>query len=281
MGALETMASASEVPPDLPAWLYGGVAPHAGWTYSGAIAASLWRALATRPHPETVVLIGSHAPPRPPGRLATSTGYETPLGVLPSDLDLAREIAGLAGPYLAEGEDGRWLDNSVEMHLPMMRHFLPRARVVVLQIPADEAAAPFGQSLGAALAGRRAVVVASSDLTHYGPSYDWSPAGSGEQAERWARENDTALIDLTLALRPEGIVAEALTHRNACGPGGVAAAVAATRAMGATESCLLQYGTSLDVASYHSFVGYAAIVFGGEAPEQELRSATGTESEAL
>jgi AmmeMemoRadiSam system protein B len=110
-----------------------------------------------------------------------------------------------------------------------------------------------------------AVVVGTTDLTHYGRTYyGFAPVGTGEPALEWARANDERVINLILDMRAEEIVAETDAHRNACGGGAIAGTVAAARALGAEKGHLLEYTTS-----YHAiprgpatdFVGYAAIVF--------------------
>ena len=107
-------------------------------------------------------------------------------------------------------------------------------------------------------------LLGSTDLTHYGPSYDFAPEGSGEAAVRWVREvNDRRFIDAVVALDGEEAVRLALRERSACSAGAAAAAIAFARAGGATAARLLHYRTSLDVMPAASFVGYAAILLGG------------------
>jgi hypothetical protein len=105
--------------------------------------------------------------------------------------------------------------------------------------------------------------IGSTDLTHYGPNYGFSPKGQGEAAERWVRdENDKPLIDQLLALDAATAVEHARANRSACCVGAAAAATAASKALGATRGELLSYATSNDVRpGGSSFVGYAGIVF--------------------
>ena len=88
--------------------------------------------------------------------------------------------------------------------------------------------------------GLNARYIASTDLTHYGENYQFSPAGSGVSAMQWAKENDQSLIDLMLGFQVDQIVPEAQKKQSACGPGAVAALLAACRENGAQTCCLLE-----------------------------------------
>ena len=114
--------------------------------------------------------------------------------------------------------------------------------------------------------GRRVVVIASSDLTHYGHRYGFAPAGTGPEALEYGRRNDQLLIDEALAMNPSGVLREASEHYNACGSGALAAAISCSTARGADAATLLHYTTSHDsgpeqVRDPSMFVGYASMVF--------------------
>ena len=109
-----------------------------------------------------------------------------------------------------------------------------------------------------------AVVIGSTDLTHYGDNYGFTPAGYGAAAQNWMKKNDEHIVGLALTMRPDKILTEAALSHNACGPGAMAATVAAAKAMGAIEGTLLEYTTSYDVypdGEFEMAVGYAGIVF--------------------
>jgi len=110
--------------------------------------------------------------------------------------------------------------------------------------------------------GYRLSVIGSTDLTHYGPNYGFSPKGQGSEAEKWVREkNDRAVIDKMTALDGEGVINEALSSRNACCGGAAAAAIEAAKCLGAVKAQKIAYTTSLEKGGGSSFVGYAGIVF--------------------
>jgi AmmeMemoRadiSam system protein B len=108
-------------------------------------------------------------------------------------------------------------------------------------------------------------VIGSTDLTHYGPAFSFTPQGTGAQGMTWAKEvNDRRMIQRMLALDAASILPEAASHQNACGAGAVAATLAAARCLGADRAALLEHTTSREVtgdASAQDAVGYAGIVF--------------------
>ena len=117
--------------------------------------------------------------------------------------------------------------------------------------------------------GHRAVFLASSDLTHYGPAYRFTPAGVGINGLRWAKENDRRLLERIEAFDVEGIVPEVRSRLNACGGGAIAAMLAACREFGATRATVLRhansYETLADVTPHQTpdnAVGYAGVVVG-------------------
>jgi len=245
------------------------LAPHAGWSYSGRLAARAAASLATR-KPDTLVIIGGHLPPGEAGLAAGETGYESPLGPLDADLEL------LGALETSLGRRGGWklgrdseVDNTVEVLLPIAAFLFPGAKLLWLRAPNDESSIDMGEALFAASTslGRRLACLGSSDLTHYGPNYGFSPKGRGREAEAWVREiNDRRFIEALLALDARRALALAQSERSACSSGAAASALAFALSSGASRATLLDYCTSLDTRQDESFVGYAAIAFHKEEP---------------
>ena len=239
----------------------GGIVPHAGWDFSGEIAARVFASL--RAQPGTVAIVGGHLPPGAGVLAAFEEAYETPLGELEADLELLRFLRErLSGRFPLE-EDRRQ-DNTVEVNLPMVRHFFPGARALWLRAEPGPAAVALGEALAAAAreGGRRLRVVGSTDLTHYGPAYGFTPQGGGAAALDWVREvNDRRVIEPLLALRLDEALERARREGSACSIGGAVAAAAFARAEGAVTGALLRYRTSHELHPSPSFVGYAGIVY--------------------
>jgi hypothetical protein len=241
-----------------------GIVPHAGWAYSGPAAARVWKALASRePRPELVLLFATHMGPATPAHVSRAEFFETPLGPIRAARDLASRLAAelSLGRDPADGSDA---DNTVEVQLPLLKRLLPEVELAVVGPPASAEAIDIGKAAArlATETGRSLAVVGSTDLTHYGPNYGFSPKGHGEPAVRWVKEqNDKDLVDRLLALDPEGVLEKGSRDQSACCPGAAAAAVAAARALGAAKATLLDYYTSFDVRPDRSFVGYAGVVY--------------------
>ena len=253
--------------------LLGGVVPHAGWMFSGAVAGTVLGALANQGRCSTYVLFGAaHRSLASPNALFATGVWRTPLGDLSVDGDLAHELMN-ACPDIVPDEEAHRLEHSLEVQLPFIQHAAPQARFVPIMVLPTSQAADLGRQIGVAVAASRQDVafVGSSDLTHYGPRYGFQPAGAGEKGLEWSRNvNDRRMIDCLVGMRAEDIVGEAAANHNACGAGALAATVAACRACGAQRGILLDYRTSADVessnglfgrATSEDMVGYAGVVF--------------------
>jgi AmmeMemoRadiSam system protein B len=255
----------------LPDTICGGIAPHAGWMYSGRVCATVFAAVAAKVQPATFVLFG--APHRRVGRhaaLFAEGAWETPLGLVPIDARLAERVLGGTSlieddPYPHEAE------HSIEVQVPFIQYLFPRAKILPILVEPSGRAAEVGQAVARTVqtGGANVVYIGSTDLTHYGPSYGYLPEGAGPQGLAWAKDvNDRRIIELMQQLRAEDVVREAAEHHNACGAGAIAATLAACRAAGARKGVLLSHVSSHEIArslrhdAGQDAVGYAGMVFG-------------------
>ena len=247
-----------------------GLVPHAGWVYSGQVAAAVFKTLARRPPPQAVVLFGSvHQLRGQEAAVFVSGRFETPLGPLPIDERLADRMLGHTN-LLTSDSYAHESEHSIEVQLPFIKHLFPDTSIVPIMVPPTDKAHEVGEAVGRTLEAYKydAFIVGTTDLTHYGPGYGFTPQGVGEQAIAWAKtENDTRFLDLVCAMKGEEVVADAREHRSACGSGAVAATISAAAALGASKGHLLQHTTSAEVmrrqsgARANDAVGYAAVVF--------------------
>lgn len=274
--AAADLIAAAPLRPDLPPVLYGGLVPHAGWSYSGRLAAMTFRALCAAGEVGTFVLFGAdHLGGVQFGEVFDAGVWQTPLGDLAVDEELASTIVA-AGSCLRANPSAhdyrpavRRAEHSIEVQLPILQTAAPEARIVPIAVPPTPLAGDIGRAVGGVLADApgRTVVVGSTDLTHHGGHFG-SPQGRGAAGERWTRQNDRRMLDLIEAMADERIVDEAAAHMNACGAGAVAATVAACKYLGATRGLCLEYTNSYEVIhakdpDYHddTTVGYASVVF--------------------
>ncbi len=228
------------------------VVPHAGYVYSGPVAAHAYAALAADGVPEVAVIVGpNHYGYGPDVAISTADGWQTPLGTLPIARDVAQALAA-ALPWPTQGETAHTREHSLEVQLPFLQGLYGDAVAIVPIALADQTLAvaeTLGRALATVLAGRNAVIIASTDLTHYEP-------------HAVAVAQDRSALDAMRELAAERLLAMAFRRASICGPGAVAATLIACRALGAEQAVVLKYATSGDVAGdYRQVVGYAALAF--------------------
>ena len=254
-------------PPEEPARAVAGIVPHAGWVFSGAVAAKVFKCISVKTNPDTFILLGAVHTWSPRGNSIYSRGaWTTPLGDVKIDEEVAAAlIQALAGDVI-EDPEAHAGEHSLEVQVPFIKFLCPEAKIVPIAIPPDEDAHITGRRLGEAASGmgKKIVVVGTTDLTHYGDPYGFTPFGYGSEAKKRMEESDARIIELALRMRAADIRKEAQKSHNACGSGALAATVAAAKAMGAAKGHLLEYTTSHDVMAEGEFdmaVGYAGILF--------------------
>ena len=214
--------------------------------------------------PDVIAVFGMHLSARHPNFIMTQGAWDTPFGPIEIASDVASRLAqGFS--FQVETARASVPDNTIELQLPFIKYFFPKARLV----PIGASPAPRTLAIGEALVdvaahlGYPLAVIGSTDLTHYGPNYGFSPMGAGERAVAWVKtENDASVIQRMLALDPQGVLDEAQSHQNACCSGAAATAITAARRLGASTARVVAYSTSHDISPASSFVGYAGIVFG-------------------
>lgn len=231
------------------------IAPHAGWSYSGELAWLSWQSLIDA---ETVVIIGGHRPAGSPFVIAGEYAYESPFGPVKADIQLASWLA-----TRLDTVDERWMDNTVEVHIPMHAARFPESKALWMRAPNSMAAMELGNALAEyhGSTGRRIAVMASTDLCHYGPNYEWSPAEGGEAGRDWAKKADKRIVDAFLKMDMSQALSLANTERSACSVGAVIAAMAWARSLGVREGKLLGLSSSYEKMESDSFVGYCSIAY--------------------
>ena len=151
------------------------------------------------------------------------------------------------------------------MQVPFIKALQPEAKIVPIAVPPSGHPVQLGDLLARIAREKPFVVVASTDLTHYGEErFAFAPRGKGPAAHEWMKANDQRLIGLAESLLAEEILPEVVAHHNACGPGALAAATSFARARGAERGVLIEHTTSQDVQPEDPFtfgVGYAGMIF--------------------
>jgi len=243
--------------------LFGGIVPHAGWHFSGSIAGNVIHAVSKGDATDTVVLYGMHLHAGSPAYLMAEGAWETPFGPLEIDTEMAQELAGRF-EFQLETPKRFTQDNTIELQLPFVKYFFKDAKILPIGAPPADKSLNIAQAVAeiAADKGRRLKVIGSTDLTHYGFNYGFTPKGTGADALNWVKyENDRRFIDALMAMDPPKVIAEGVENHNACCAGAAASAVETARKLGARKAESVAYATSYDKHPGDSFVGYVGIVF--------------------
>jgi MEMO1 family protein len=254
-------------PPAEPAQIVAGVVPHAGWVFSGPTAAKVFQSIKAKMSPTTFLIFGAvHVWGVDQAALFAEGVWQTPCGAMPIDTELAEAILRVTEGDVIANAEAHTREHSIEVQIPFIQYLFPDARIVPIMIAPDTQATQIGQKIGAFLAqqSKPVIVIGSTDLTHYGPSFGFTPYGVGVEALAPMKANDERLIHLITELNAEKIIPETAQHHNACGAGAIAATIAAAQALGAQRGYLLEHTTSQDVMPERratDFVGYAGIVF--------------------
>jgi AmmeMemoRadiSam system protein B len=231
----------------------GFVVPHAGYIYSGAVAAAGYRELAAHGRPEWAIILGAnHTGLGAPISIAREGIWRTPLG----DAPIATEVADqLVAEGLTVADEAFLREHSIEVQLPFLQ-FLFGAEIpfipICVMFPALSDLTTLGEAIAQVVRGKAGVVIASSDFTHYEP-------------DETARSIDHRAIEKILALDVQGFHQSLIEERlSICGGGAIVALMACARRLGWDETKLLSYATSGDLTGErHSVVGYAAISLTG------------------
>ena len=223
------------------------VVPHAGYIYSGAIAAHSYRRIAADRPPESVLILGVDHYGLSAGAALSERSWLTPLGPTPVDLEL---VSALRHDPIDVNEEAHRREHSIEVQLPFLEYVLPHPRFVPLEVGfgpyefLEEVAGVVRQ----ALRGRDVLLIASTDFSHYVP-----PA----TADRL----DHMAIEQILARSPRGLY-DTVT-RNDISMCGIAPTTVLLAALSGQDvhPRLLRWGHSGEVEKMREVVGYAAIVF--------------------
>ena len=249
--------------PGSPKGSLAGIVPHAGWVFSGRTAGFTFAALADA-SPDLVFVFGGHMHPGQRCVCMPTGAFGTPAGDVPVHEAIASDLVSHFGCQ-EETPDRFQPDNTIELQMPFIREVWPQAKVVAVQVPPDETAEAVGRWAAEKSKEQSAVAIGSTDLTHYGSNYVFSPRGSGDEALRWSKEeNDRPFIDLLLKLDVKGAIDHAIANHSACCAGAAAAAATFAKQQGASAGRLIEHTTSHEVeprGTPSMWVGYASIVY--------------------
>ncbi|TRO50880.1 AmmeMemoRadiSam system protein B [Candidatus Bathyarchaeota archaeon] len=270
---------AGQIPPINPKRvnrLVAGVAPHAGYIYSGPIASHLYKATAEEGFPATFIIIGTkHRPLRFPGAALMSEGeWETPLGRCKIDSSLAKTVLNQDQASsincVMDSTEAHLGEHSIEVQLPFLQFLGKDSDFKIVPVVISSSKYSICEKVGRTIADavkkskRDVFVIASTDFTHYGKYYyDYAPVGSGpvDKIVKWVHETDGDLINKIEQLDGKALLDTVVQkNRTMCGASAVATTIATAKELGAKHGTCLKYATSYDISgSSEAIVGYASI----------------------
>ena len=244
--------------------IIGLVSPHAGYIYSGPVAGAVFSRVKLK---DTFIIMGpNHTGMGKPLSIMTEGTWETPLGKAEIDSELARHI--LAGSkHLQEDSKAHHYEHSIEVQIPFLQYFKQDIKIVPITLAHASGAAyqEIGKEIAQAIKdlSREAVIIASSDMTHYEPQ---------ESAHR----KDEKAIEAILELNEDELLKRVdELDISMCGYAPTVALISAAKKLGATSGELVRYQTSGDTTGdYSAVVGYAGIIIKGMSPLAKLAQKT-------
>jgi hypothetical protein len=239
---------------------------------SGAIAGQAIAELARMNRdapPDVVVVFGAVHTPIAIDRAALDSHdiWEMPGGKTRTATEFVRKLGAISGLFMSDDRFHRQ-EHAIEVELPLIEAAWPDARLVPVEVPLIDQAEQIGRETAQRMLSetKSCVFLASSDFTHYGPAYRFTPAGIGLPALEWAKRNDERLLRIVTDFMPARVVPEVRERANACGGGAIAAMLAACQEAGASRATLLRHANSYEMLAGlgrndpANAVGYAGVV---------------------
>lgn len=232
---------------DLRGTLLALISPHAGYLYSGPVAAYGYKQLEGRAY-ETVILVGPSHQAYFQGHAVYDKGaWKTPLGEIPVDSLLAAEIIKQDPQDIQANPQAHREEHSLEIQLPFLQRQLSGFKIVPIMMFDQDypSAQALGEAIARAVKGKNVLLVASSDLSHYHP-------------DKQAKLLDNQVISAVEAFDPKRLEDSLQAGKcEACGGGPIAAVMIAAKSLGGDKTKILRYATSGDITGDRSqVVGY-------------------------
>ena len=250
-----------------------GISPHAGYAFSGPIAANLYYAFSQVSRPSKVFLLGpSHYFPSNIVAVTRETPWLTPLGEINVDINIVDELIS-NGDTIVDEPAAHVHEHSLEVQLPFLQYLYKNTFEIIplvfgtLSLDDIVSVGDVIYNIVKKIDMASLTIIVSSDFTHYGSGYGYTPAGNSvEKALKWMYSMDGNAIDLITSLDFEAFYDFVNKNRmTICGYVPITVLLYVLRKLGFSRGKLLKYATSWDTApEYRSsshIVGYAAIFF--------------------
>jgi len=235
------------------------ISPHAGWFYCGKLIVNSIRILAEKnSNVKNVFIFGGHLHKESNPILEVFSVADTPLGGLNNN----KMVIEFLSKYDSINKKLYFTDNTIEVILPIIKYFFELANITAIYLPPNISIVPMIEDLVKNF-GNDSIFIGSSDLTHYGPRYNFTSNNlSIPDSVKWVKNsNDKGYIDLILDMKEEESLEYADKNMSACSSGAVLGAIVAAKTKGIKKGELLGYYTSYDIRQDENFVGYCGVLY--------------------
>ena len=245
----------SASPESITGKICGLVSPHAGYIYSGKIAADAYKQLQGKSYDNVIVISPSHFDEFS-GCSVFFGNYQTPLGIIPTNVELAEAMTSLS-PNIIESTKGHTQEHALEVQLPFLQLVLDNFNLIPIAMGNQDytTACELSMAINTALqkprfTNQKTIVIGSSDLSHYFP------------VEK-ANQMDNVILKDIENFDEKELFKDINSNRcQACGYGPILSTMLTSKKLGAKNSKIISYGTSGDYSrDYSSVVGYLSSVF--------------------
>ena len=232
--------------------IIGLISPHAGYMYSGPVAANGFYKIALGGKPDTIIILGpNHQGFGENVSIMAEGKWKTPLGELEIDAEMAEDILKKS-KIIKNDKKAHQYEHSIEVQLPFIQYIFGKdiKFVPICMTRQDiDTDIEIAKSIRSSVIDKNILIIASSDFTHYEP-------------QEYAENVDKQAINAILEFNPKKLY-DMIHHQNLtmCGPGPITVMLIACETLGAKKAELLKYATSGDVSGmYDQVVGYASLI---------------------
>jgi len=232
--------------------IIGLISPHAGYIYSGPVAAHGFYKIALDGKPDTIIILGpNHRGFGTDVSIMINGKWETPLGEIEIDTDIAENILKNS-KIIKVDEKAHQSEHSIEVQLPFIQYiFGKNVKIIPICMTRQDINTDIeiARSICSSVVNKNILIIASSDFTHYEP-------------QEYAQNVDKQAIDAILEFKPKKLY-DMIYQQNLtmCGPGPITVMLIACKTLGAKKAELLKYATSGDITNiYNQVVGYASLI---------------------
>ncbi len=252
--------------------ILGAIVPHAGYTYSGKVAAKVYQKLREAYKPDTIIFLGpSHSMPGVSASVWLGSDWVTPMGRAEIDRELGEK---LLDSFFDKKPEAHQDEHAIEVQLPFVHYIfpedVPKILPIAVSVPLQlEVLKKLAEGILKAVreTRRKVAIIASSDFTHYGIAYDYLPFfGTNEEISRSIKNLDMGAIEHIKKLNAKEFVSYVNDFdASICGASSIALLILLMKSLGAKEVELLDYATSSKVTGdFKNSVSYAGIIFKGQ-----------------